>query len=237
MKQCLIITATIKPNSVMVSQNDVELRREEYLTTLKYYIKHYNLPIYFIENSSFNFSNDTAFQLIFDSQAVELIKYPPSNEFKKGKGYQEFEMLDQTVVKLSELYDEFIKVSGRYVVTNFDDLKNQTNKGLVIDRHQKKKVAITSFFKCTMKEYCNYITGSYKGVNDSEGVFIEHIVYDRLSKINNNNIDLFIKNPVYKGVSGSYGGNLNRHPLKMKFRNAERKMLRLRGIKEFEIEY
>lgn len=237
MRQCLIITATIQPNSVMVAQNDVRVRKEEYLKALQFYIQHYQLPIYFIENSTFNFNEDVDFQSIFGTRKVNLIQYPASAEFSKGKGYQEFEILDQTIQKLTNEFDEFIKVSGRYIVTNFEELKAQKNNGIVIDRHKKRKVAITSFFSCRFKEYHDYIAGSYKEVNDAAGVFIEHIVYQRLKNIDSKQIDLFIKNPVYDGVSGSYGGSLNRHPVKMIMTNVERKILKLRGKKEFGLQY
>lgn len=237
MKQCLIITATIQPNSVMVSQNDVEIRKGEYLNALHFYIQHYHLPIYFIENSGYNFEEDNDFQAIFQTGKVKLMQYPVSNEFSKGKGYQEFEILDQTVSKLANEFDEFIKVSGRYIVTNFDELKQQKSRGFIIDRHQKKKIAITSFFVCGCKEYSAYIAGGYKEVNDAEGVFIEHVVYQRLQKVDVKNVDLFQKNPVFEGVSGSHGGDLNRHPIKMKLINIERKLLKLRGKKELVFEY
>ncbi len=237
MRQCLIITATIQPNSVMVAQNDVQVRKEEYLKALQFYIQHYQSPIYFIENSNFNFKEDADFQAIFGTRKVNLIQYPSSTEFEKGKGYQEFEILDQTIQKLTNEFDEFIKVSGRYIVTNFDEFKAQKNNGIVMDRHKKRKVAITSFFSCRFKEYHDYIAGSYKDVNDAAGIFIEHVVYQRLKNINPTKIDLLVKNPVYEGVSGSYGGSLNRHPLKMKMTNVERKFLKLIGKKEFELHY
>ena len=221
----------------MVTQNDVQVRKGEYLKALRFYLKHYDSPVYFIENSNFNFKEDAGFQSIFDTRRVTLIQYPASVEFEKGKGYQEFEILDQTVQKLANEFDEFIKVSGRYIVTNFNELKAQKNNGIVIDRHQKRKVAITSFFSCRFKEYHDYIAGSYKDVNDAAGIFIEHIVYQRLKEISSAQIDLFVKNPVYEGISGSFGGSLNRHPVKMKMTNVERKMLKLRGKKEFGLQY
>ena len=237
MKQCLIITATIQPNSIMVTQNDVEVRKKEYLDTLKFYLKQSQLPIYFFENSDYDIKNDEDFQTILNQERVSLYRYPKSGEFAKGKGYQEFEVLDQTIPKLIDEYDEFIKVSGRYKVINFKELVAQKNNGILIDRHQKRGVAITSFFRCKMEEYMQFIKGSYQEANDQKGIFIEHIIYQRLKIIPKDNIDLFIKNPFYEGVSGSYGGNLNRHPLKMKIRNMERTLLKWLGIKEFRMEY
>jgi hypothetical protein len=166
-----------------------------------------------------------------------LIKYPLSQEYHKCKGFQEFEMIDQTVKMIASDYDEFIKLTGRYLVTNFYQLKKQNCKGIVMDRHLKTKVAITSFYKCGINFYLNYLNDSFKQADDSNGVFIEHIIYQKLNKISNKQISIFNNNPIFKGVSGSYGGSLNRHPLKRKVRNLERKLMKILGIKEFKIEY
>jgi hypothetical protein len=237
MRQCLIITATIDPNSVLVTHNDVKQRRDEYLKALNYYLAHYDGTVFFIENSSYKIDEDLMFQEILKHTRLRVIKYPLSQEFAKGKGYQEFEMIDQTVKMIASDYDEFIKLTGRYLVTNFDQLKKQKCKGVVMDRHLKTKVAITSFYKCNINFYLKYLSNGFKEADDSNGVFIEHIIYQKLNKISNKQVSIFNSNPIFKGVSGSYGGSLNRHPLKMKARNVERKLMRILGLKEFKIEY
>ena len=236
-KQCLIITATIDPNSNFVSQSNLKERRNEYLEALKYYVNIFKGDIYFAENSNYDFEEDKEFKVLFELNHVFSLAFSKSPEIEKGKGYQEFAVLDAIVLKLEKQYDEFIKVSGRYVTANFEKLIQQTNKGIIIDRHQKKKIAITSFFRCKMNFYQSHLTSCYQKVNDGKGVFIEHIVYDKLNNLDINLMNLFFENPIYKGVSGSYGGDLNRHHLKMKIRNIERKFLKLMKIKKFIVEY
>jgi hypothetical protein len=236
-KQCLIITATITPNSNFISHANPKERRTEYLEVLKYYITNYSGDIYFTENSAYNFDDDEAFQNLFKQKNVFFLNFQKSTEIEKGKGYQEFKVLDELVSKLENKYDEFIKVTGRYLVTNFNTLAKQENKGIIIDRHEIKKVAITSFFKCNMDIYQSLIKNSYKEVNDAQGIFIEHIIYKRLKNVDLGKIDLFIKTPLFKGVSGSYGGSLNRHQLKIKLINIERALLRIKGIKELKKEF
>ncbi|MFB0926259.1 MAG: hypothetical protein QMB65_13410 [Vicingaceae bacterium] len=203
-RQCLIITAKIKPNSVVVAQLDEKQRRLEYLVVLQYYIKNYQSAIYFIENSAYNFEEDSEFSTLFAMENVYLIKHTPSNEYTKGKGYQEFEMMDKTIVQIGEYFDEFIKITGRYKVTNFNQLKNQKNKGFVIDRHKKRKVAITSFFKCLITEYDDFVKGAFKEVDDSKEINIENILYNRLSEINQNIINLFNFSYFYVGFYCSF---------------------------------
>ena len=236
-KRCLIITATINPNSNFVSQANPKDRRIEYLEVLKYYHSVFSDDIYFVENSDYNISDDKDFQLLFKTENVFYINQTKSIEVNKGKGYQEFKMLDDVVAELVNKYDEFLKVSGRYLTTNFSQLISQKNNGIIIDRHQKKQVAITSFFRCTIDFYQKNIKGCYQKVNDDKRVFIEHILYQELKNTSKNKIDLFITTPYYKGVSGSYGGSLNRHPLKIKLINLERMILRITGGKELKKEF
>ena len=88
-----------------------------------------------------------------------------------------------------------------------------------------------------MDFYQKEIRGCFKNVNDDKGIFIEHVIYDELKNVSKVKIDLFVKTPIYKGVSGSYGGSLNRHPLKTKLINIERLLLRKKGEKELKKEF
>jgi len=236
-KQCLIITATVVPNSNFVVNTDSEKRRKEYLDVLKYYSSIFLGDIYFAENSGFNFLEDIEFSNLFQKENIYCLSLAPSNEFDKGKGYQEFQVLDEVVAKINKSYDAFIKVSGRYLTTNFNQLIKQENQGLIIDRHQVKKVAITAFFRCRISFYQEHFRSCYKEVNDSKGVFIEHVIYKILKKVDPEKINIFNVTPLYKGVSGSYGGSLNRHRIKTFLINIERKILKLNGENELKNEF
>ena len=78
----------------------------------------------------------------------------------------------------------------------------------------------------------------YLQVDDSKGIYIEKVVYDKIqSQKLQKKIKLFSFNPIIVGISGSYGGTLNRNKVKMKIRNIERKLLKIFGINQFLIEY
>jgi len=236
-EQCLVITATITPSSNFVAQANPTERRGEYLEVLKYYTLNFSGDIYFAENSRYDFELDNEFKTLFKKENVYLLTCTPSTEYVKGKGFQEFEVLDTIVNRLNSKYNEFIKVSGRYLVSNFKRLIKQQNHGMVIDRHQKKGVAITSFFKCEIDFYQTFLKACFKEVDDSKGVFVEHVVYNKLKQVDKKKIDIFVVTPIYKGISGSYGGSLNRHPLKVKLINIERMLLRMSGEKELKKEF
>ena len=83
-----------------------------------------------------------------------------------------------------------------------------------------------------------YLKNLYLQVDDSNGVYIEKLVYQNLIKESVlQKTQLFNVNPLITGISGSYGGTLNRNKYKLLLRNIERKVLRILGIKQFVIEY
>lgn len=238
-KRCLLITGTVVPNSNFVAHANVEQRLEEYYAGLLFYSAEFGEDnLYFLENSEYDFSKNDRFQKLFTEKNITLIKFPVSDKFDQGKGYQEFEMLDEAIEKLMGKYNSFIKITGRYKVLNLKQITASSSAELIIDCHRKTKVAQTNVFYGTFDFYNLYLKDLYRKVNDSAGIYIESIVYDKMFSENlTNRIAPFPYNPIIKGISGSYGGTLNRNKLKMKIRNIERKFMRVFGIKQFVIEY
>lgn len=238
-KRALLITGTIVPNSNFVAHTDIKQRRDEYYSSLLFYAANFQKDdLYFLENSSYDFSTDIEFQKLFLDKRITLLKFPVSDKFNQGKGYQEFEMLDAAVSKLSDSYNSFIKITGRYQVSNLKGLTNFYCDGLVADFHKKFKVTQTNVFYFNGNFYNKYLKSLYLKVNDDKGIYIERVIYEFLKSNGiKKNIKLFKENPIIVGVSGSYGGTLNRNKLKMKIRNMERKLLSLVGVNQFLIEY
>lgn len=238
-KSALLITATIIPNSIYVVHNDTIKRRNEYLDALNFYIAHFNNDeIYFLENSLYDFNLDQEFKSIFNNNNVHLLKFPVSDKYNLGKGYQEFEMIDSALTLLHKKYSHFIKITGRYKIVNLNSLLNLNCKTIIADSHKKLKVTQTNVFFINSDFYMKYFKNIYLNVNDEKGIYIEHLVYDTLLKNDLiNKVQLFKKNPIIKGLSGSYGGTLNRNKYKMILRNIERKIFKLIGINQFIIEY
>lgn len=238
-KRALLITGTIVPNSSFVTHTDIGHRRQEYFNGLLFYASEFpNDDMFFIENSTYDFNTDTQFQTLFKEKKITLIKHSVSDKFDEGKGYQEFEMLDNVIEKISSHYELFIKITGRYKVLNLKKITNRPCENMMADSHKKSKVTQTNVFYVTSTFYTTYLKGLYLKANDSKGKFIEHVVYDQLiSKNLLNQITLFSENPIITGFSGSYGGTLHRNKYKMKLRNIERTILSILGIHQFLIEY
>lgn len=238
-KRALLITGTIVPNSNYVANSNRETRRKEYLDNLIYYTNTFaNEDIYFLENSSFDFSMDNEFQELFRSKNIRLIKFPVSDKVNEGKGYQEFSMIDQAIELLSDRYTYFVKITGRYRVLNLKDLIENYKKDFTVDSHKKSKVTETNVFIVKTSFYINYLKNKFILANDEQGIFIEHVVYNTI--VQNqlwNYVSLFKLNPSIQGTSGSYGGTLSRNKYKMLVRSTERKILSALNINQFLIEY
>ena len=238
-KKAILITGTIVPNSVFVAHTNIEQRKQEYIEGLLFYKAQFpNDDIFFLENSTHDFTTDSQFSDLFKKHHITLIKFPVSPKSQEGKGYQEFEMLDASIERLKNSYNYFIKVTGRYKVLNIKHLIQTKNIKFIADSHKKHQVTQTNVFCVKGSFYNKHFKNLYVKSNDSEGVFIEHVIYDYLVK---NNLlkqtNLFSKNPIISGFSGSYGGTLNRNKYKMKLRNIERFILRALNVHEFLIEY
>ena len=171
---------------------------------------------------------------MFDER-VKLIKFNLQDENNQGKGYLEFKMLDRFFEQNIVTEPLFIKITGRYLVKNLLNLIPDNYSKIVADAHKKMKVTLTGVFISSVNDYKQNITGLYKQVNDIEGIFIEHILYNNLTV--KYKTQLFGENPDIEGVSGSYGESLKRNPMKMKIRQVERKILNKLNINHFLIEY
>ncbi|TVR40827.1 MAG: hypothetical protein EA392_03035 [Cryomorphaceae bacterium] len=233
---CLIITATVNPRGPHVAEQDARVRLAAYEKALFHYV---SLPvdIIFAENSGFEPADSEMMHAWQKTGRVRFLSVEPSLHPERGKGYQEFEMLDEVVESISGNYESFAKVTGRYVVRNAEVLMQSVPAGIRVDRHRKMKVAITGFFHCRTDFYRQHLLGCYREAHDDEGVFIEHVLYHKLAGLPDFQVELFGQNPDYRGVSGSHGNSMQRHPLKMVLRNAERKLLKWTGKQEFMVEY
>ena len=235
--RCALITATIEPNVPDLVQVDITQRKADYLNALKFYRKALDIPIYFLENSNYDLAGDKDFQEIFKT-GVELLKFPVSTKPELGKGYQEFQLLDAAISGLPDEFKSIIKLTGRYRVENIVDLSELSTTGLIADLHRKMEVAITGCFIAERGFYEQHMQGLYEKCNDAAGEWIERVLYRKIKEEHLwDKVSMFPENPTYKGVPGSHDGTLERHPLKMKLRNAERKVLRALNVHQFPYEY
>ncbi len=234
-KRGILLTGTIIPNSVYTNYNDSAKRLQDHLTAIEFYCTQFkNDDVFFIENSEFDLESNINYQEFKKKHPFKTIRLPKSDKYYEGKGYQEFEMLDTAIELLKKEYTSFIKITGRYIVSNVFNITDFECKGLVIDLNRKQKYSHTYLLYFTTEFYLNHLKGEYKHVNDNAGIFIEHVVYKKLSEANlYSYCSLFRKTPLLSGTSGSYGIEMKRNYYRVKIRNMERFFYNLLNIKAF----
>lgn len=233
----ILFTATVEPSVSEVVKSDPQERLNEYLDSLAFYAEKTELPIYVLENSGYPLELDVRFCELKARYKIQLLELKPESNQSRGKGYQEFAMIDKAIGILGNRLKRFAKVTGRYKVLNFQRLVTG-RKPLQMDLHKRKKIGITSFFVVDTSFYRKHLMGCFREVHDGEERYIEHVVYDTIIRRElQHDVEMFRENPELVGTSGSYGGPLHRHPMKMALRNAERRALRVLGRNEFPWEY
>lgn len=226
-----VLTGTIVPNAVLTVHADFQQRRDEYLRAIKFYLGYG--PVYFIENSEYPVFEDSFFT---KTASLKTLQYPKSNGVTRGKGYQEFEMLD-TFVSNHLMEDSFIKVTGRYVYKNIGDIAprmvRQFSKGeIVIDLLFKEKKAIVSLFAVSKSYYTRYLKGAYQDMDDSLGLWAEYVMYPRISQTR---AATFLQPaPVLQAVTGSMGQSINMSTkgFRPRFRDLKRWLFSMAGMRE-----
>lgn len=199
----IILTATITPRAIYTDFLDADARRFQYLTSLKYYSRF--SQVYFIENSGYNLMEDDAFSSIPN---VTYIQHRPSSEFFRGKGYQEFEMLDHLFSRHGDEFSGFLKITGRYLVENIAsllaDCKNAAPYGAIFERSRfHSKVALTDTFFVAGDYYLKNISRAYLSADDSKIIYIEHVVRKIINEKGGSRV--FKMYPIIAGIRGTTG--------------------------------
>ena len=226
----IVLTGTIIPNSSFVARGEVEKRRQDYLNAIKHYTRYG--PVIFLENSSHDLLHDGAFSGIPN---LELRKFPASANPHRGKGYQEFEMMDAWIASNQNLPDRFIKITGRYLVCNFNDIcrdcQQLQHAPFVMDLYRSRKFAATNLFGASAESYRKYFLGKYRECDDDTGLWIERVLFKH---IRNESIEthLFPHEPYIAGISGSSGKNLAPNPVSYVFKKIRRRICHLLNRRE-----
>ncbi len=221
----IVLTGTIVPNIVGTCDADWRVRRGRYLEAIAFY-KEFS-KVYFLENSSYDLTTDDAF--VSDGRC-HILKFPLSESPDRGKGYQEFQMLDRFVTdNLRE--DRFVKVTGRFVCANFAPLFSfLLEKGqeydVVIDRLAERRVALTSLFYAEKRSYLRHFQDAYLEMNDESRIWAEHVVYARLACVDA--VTFFPAMPVQRSARRSSVSDL----LKLKAKNWQRRALSTLRMRE-----
>ncbi len=203
----VVMTGTIVPNSNFLKVQDVAVRKQQYVEALRYFAA--LGPVFFIENSSYPLLDDPDFQI----PGVRCFQFAAGlpEDFERGKGYQEFRMLDAFVAS-EHCPPRFFKLTGRRTVINFRyfQRKYQRSTFQYFDLWKNAHFADTSFFCCDKAFYQAHLSGLYTQADDAAGRFIEKVVYPVLHE--QHTVRFHPVPARYEGVAGTSGNRLKAKP-------------------------
>lgn len=221
----IVLTGSIRPAVNFVAVSDAEARRAQYLAALSFYARH--APVHFLENSTYPLLEDADFTALPN---VTLRKFAMLPDAERGKGYQEFAMLDAWLDQESPPPARFLKITGRYLVMNVAallcEIASAAPDDIIIDRYRRGEYAATGVFSASRESY-RAIHGLYRQMDDAAGIWAELVLYRALQQ--RPQTRNFRHEPDLRGISGSTGGLLDTAPWKRGAKQLLRDMERLAG--------
>jgi hypothetical protein len=200
----VVLTATVIPNTTGAVSLNPEARLVEYRQVLQFCLKF--APVIFLENSGYPLERHPKFA---DSPRLQVRRFPPSTSPERGKGYQEFEMLDAWINSEPQPPARWLKITGRYQVLNLEailtECRREQEHGLLIDQLARVRQARTYLFCVTTTFYRERICGLYRQCDDRSGDWIERVLFRELGKISHQPVRFFKTQPRLRASAGSTG--------------------------------
>lgn len=183
----LLLTACVNPNGMAYTVLQTpNLRIEQYLKALKWYLANTKIPILFVENTGYDMS--PMFQSEIESERLEILTFQ-GNDYDRsfGKGYGEALIIEYAInhsalLKKSDI--SIIKVTGRLICQNINTIlkwiscsKTVLYANIELDS-QKQKICNSRFLVAPTLFWEQYfLPGKYR-LNDSQNFYFEHLLYE-----------------------------------------------------------
>jgi hypothetical protein len=222
----IVLTATIIPNQLVAAAANPETRLAEYLHTLKFYLQF--APVIFLENSGYPLERHPEFA---ETARLRVKKIPLSKNPERGKGYQEFEMLDAWLAAEPQPPARWLKISGRYQMENIEEIlrecSGESRNELIIDQTPRSGAARTYLFCVTTAFYQKQIAGEYLQCDDRNGNWIERVLFRKFKTMPSEKISSFKTQPLVLATSGGDGRAFPKGRLQWRLKQTLRSLNRL----------
>lgn len=200
----IVLTATVMPIGVGAAASDPEKRLREYIAALEFYTSF--APVIFLENSAYPLERHPEFR---QTERLQVRRFQPSASPERGKGYQEFEMLDSWVSSETQPPERWLKISGRYQILNISSIlaecRRNENTSLLIDQLTRSSFARTFYFMVETDFYRRNGLGLYRQCDDRNGEWIERVLFRKLRGLPAAEVRFFGTQPRIRAVAGSTG--------------------------------
>ncbi|MDH7463254.1 hypothetical protein QEG73_18290 [Chitinophagaceae bacterium 26-R-25] len=227
MNHTLVTTSTVYVNSNLTVLTDPEKRLSQYIESIKFYLLSKHIKnIVVCDNSGYDYSLCEEVNVLAQqhNKRLEFHNFhgDSDNIFKKGKGYGEGEMLKYLFSNSNLLQQSgsFCKVTGRLFIRNIDQVLRGVRKDqnyfqvIGINPFKKRDKIDTRFYHCQIETFSRYLLDEYKKVDDSNGIYLEHLFYNALT-LQRGLFHNFKTIPDFEGISGSTGMSYKKTKLKL----------------------
>ena len=200
----IVLTATVVPAVTGAALVDPAARLAEYAKAVQFYVRH--APVIFLENSSYPLERHAEFR---ETARLQVKRFPPSANPERGKGHQEFEMLDAWLAAEARPPTRWLKITGRYQILNIQSLLNECRQdpdsGLIIDQVPRAGMARTYVFCASTDFYRERLRDLYRQCDDQTGAWIERVLFRELKGRPAAEVHLFVTQPRLNAIGGTSG--------------------------------
>jgi hypothetical protein len=213
----IFLTGCINPNGMaFTALQDPDIRREQYIATIKFYLQHTDKRILFVENSN----NDISawFENEIHNHDVEIITFDGNNYDKLlGKGYGEMLIIEYALahsVFIREA-DFIFKITGRLQVLNIKAICRQIDKDetiqILMNFQQNLSYADSKCWGAAKSFYSDILILNKNIIDDSKGIHFEHALSKaaHLAIAKGYNFQFIADLPRYSGIKGSENKKFN----------------------------
>lgn len=215
----LLLTACLNPDGMSFTKvTDPEIRKEQYVTALRFYLKHTHYPVVFCENSGNDLS--PVFPEEISSGRLEVLTFAGNKHKEKGKGFGECEIighalqhsqiirqcLGQSKVTHTDLL--VVKITGRLIIKNIEDI---IKKRLPLQKDEELVCKMDTFSMFASSEVfiaslglLNAIVDNKERLNDNKGFWFEHLLAKLAMEMQCHYFPFYTE-PLVQGISGSEG--------------------------------
>lgn len=215
----LLLTGCITPAGMAYTfLSNPEERKMQYINAIRFYLSQTNYPIVFSENSGTDLSN--LFEKEIRSGRLEYLFFSGNHNKERGKGFGECEIIQYALDNsriIKSTNDQYIaKITGRLIIRNIASIIRWHT---FFFSHQTVFCAINSDlsfpdsrFIIAPKDFFHSILLLKDKINDNNGYFFEHALYDALKNEKSVSYSPFFIYPQIEGNSGSTGKRYTRKP-------------------------
>jgi len=224
----VVLTATVTPNVTGAAASDPGTRLAEYRRVVEYCQQF--APVFFLENSSYPLERHPEFAA---SPRLRIRRFAPSKSPERGKGFQEFEMLDAWLASEPEPPARWLKITGRYQLLNLAtllaDCRQDPDRPLLMDQLYWQHWARTYVFCARSTFYQAQLRGQYRECDDRQGGnrYIERVLFRHLAPRPAADVQLFKTQPRLQAVAGTDGATYPTGQLQWTVKQCLRRLNRL----------